>query len=89
MLVHCLLVLQLFVGVLCLIRVLLCSTWCLLSIFAIILLRNKELVVFLVYCGCKCSEALLRGAMGWLQCAYVVFHGHTHLLFKILKKFKN
>ena len=46
MLIHCLLVLSLLVGVLCLVLVLIFSTLCL-SSFAIILIRKRELVALL------------------------------------------
>ena len=33
-----------------------------------------------MYYYCKCSVALSRGAVGWLQCVIVIFPDHTHLL---------
>ena len=62
----------LFVGVLCLF--LFCyALLCVNSSFAIILKRKRWLValllfaiiVFQMYCYCKCSVALPRGAVGW------------------------
>ena len=58
-----------FVGVLCLVNVLLFGTLCP-SSFAIILMGEERacwstLTVFLVYCDSQCSVALPHGAMGW------------------------
>ena len=52
-----------------------------LSSFAIIRMSERELVVYLMICDCKCSVALPYGAIGSLQCVIVVFPGHTHLHF--------
>ena len=52
-----------------------------LSSFAIILLRERELVVLLLLCSgccveCLCSVSLPIGAVG--LSVIVAFHGHTH-----------
>ena len=74
--------------VLCLFHVLLCSALCLLSSFAIILMRARELVamfffVFLVSLGCYCSVALSHCVVGQigLQCVIAAFPDHAHLPF--------
>ena len=50
-----------------------------LSGFAIILLRKRELVA--LCCVCLCSVAPPNGAIHVLQSVIVVFPGHIHLLF--------
>ena len=61
--------LTLFVGVLCLVFDLLCIVW--FPFWFSNYLDEQEraccfaLVVFLVSCGCWCSVALPRGAVGW------------------------
>ena len=69
LLIHCVMFLPLFVGVLCLVIVLLCITWCL---FCFCNHINEEeragcftLIIFLVSCDCYCFVALSHGAMGW------------------------
>ena len=46
-----------------------CLLLSVLSIFAIILMRNRAgffaLIVFLMSCGCQCSVALPRSAIDW------------------------
>ena len=61
LLIYCLLFLPLFVGVLCLVLVLLYIYLCP-SSFAIVLMGK---MVFLMSCDSQCSVALLRGAVGW------------------------
>ena len=56
-----------------------------LSSFAIILLKERELVVLLLLCSgccaeCLCSVSLPLGAVGLSD--NVTYHGHTHLFFK-------
>ena len=79
-------------GVLCLVLVLLCITWC--PFFFCNHLDREEragyftLIVFLTYLltyllmsyDCYCSVALPHGAVGWSAVA-LVFPDHTHLLF--------
>ena len=75
----CLLLLQLSVGVLCLVLVLLFCTLCP-SSFAIILLGKRELVA-LLNCLVTVSVMRLFLAVTWvgLLCEIVVFPNHTHL----------
>ena len=77
---------SLFVGVLCL-----CNFWyallCVLSSFAIILKRKRELVALLLLSnGClvivNVLWLFLRVPWVSLQCVIVVFPDHTHLLFE-------
>ena len=56
--------LPLFVGVLCW-SLFWYALFYVLSSFAIILMRKRELVALLLLSCCKCSVALPRGAMGW------------------------
>ena len=70
LLIYYLLVIPLFVGVMCLVLVLLYSTLCP-SSFAIILMGKRKrvicftLTVFLIACDSQCSVALPHGAVGW------------------------
>ena len=75
----------LFVGVLCL-SLFWYALLCVLSSFAIILKRTRELVVLLLLSyGCLVSVNVLWLFLTvmWvgLQCVIVVFPGHTHLPF--------
>ena len=75
----------LVVGVLCL-SLFLCSLLCVLSSFAIILRRKRELVaLFLLSYRFLVTVNVLRPfimvAWAGLLCVNVVFHDHTHLLF--------
>ena len=55
---------------------------CILSSFAMIFLRKKELfdlhqLCSMLACGCQCSVSIPCGAVGWS----VTFPGHTHFLY--------
>ena len=70
LLIHCLMFFPLFVGILCL--SLFCyALFCVLSSFAIISKRKRNLVALLLlsyrsmYCYYKCSVALVHSAVGW------------------------
>ena len=82
-LLHCLLLLPFFVGVLCLVLVLLFITLCPSSFFNH--LDREEtagcfnLVAFLVTVNVLCL--FLTVSLVYLQCVIVVFPDHTHLLF--------
>ena len=83
--IPCLLLLPLFVGVLCMLLVLLCSTLCK-FLFAIIQLGKSVLVAsFLLYSGCYVADIdlCLFLAVAWVGvwCVIVAFISHTHLLF--------
>ena len=70
LLIHYLLLLPLFVGVLCLVHVLLYSTLCPSSVAIILMGKRKRascftLTVFLMACDSQCSVALSHGAVGW------------------------
>ena len=65
-----------------------CALFCVLSSFAIISIRKRELVVLL----CLFSLCLVIVVVQWLfltvpwvglQCVIVVFPDHTHLLFNV------
>ena len=77
LLIYCLMYFPLFVGVLCL--SLFCyALLCVHFSFAIILKRNRQLVVFCIivlqmYCYHKCSVALPHGAVGWIAVCDCVF----------------
>ena len=84
--------LPLFVGVLCLVLVLLYITKCPFYFGNRI---NEEgiavyftLVVFLMPCDCECSVSVLWLSLAvprvGLQCVILVFPDHTHLHFKLL-----
>ena len=75
LLIHCLLLLSLFVEVLYLVLVLLFIILCP-SSFVIILMGKP--------CDSKYAVALITVLMVSLQCAIVVFSDHSHLLFQIL-----
>ena len=70
--IYCLMYFPLFVGVLCL-SLFWYALICVHSSFAIIYLEEEDLeiagcfaiIVLQMYCCCKCSVALPRGAMGW------------------------
>ena len=47
--------------------------------------RAGSLIVFLMFCDCKCSVALSDGAEDWSAECDCVFPGHTHFLFLDLK----
>ena len=77
--------LPLFMGVLCLVLILLFSTLCPTS-FAIILMGKRELVAYLKLSSwCLVTVSVLWHflAVPWvgLQCVIEVFPDHTHLLF--------
>ena len=79
---HCLLLLPLLVGALCL--CLFCyAVLCAVSSFAIILMKKRELVALLVtsLCLVNVSVLWLFLTVPWvgLQCVIVAFPGHTHL----------
>ena len=83
--IHCFMYLTLFVGVLCW-SLFCCVLLCVLSSFAIILMRKRELVALLLLS----SRCLVTLSVPWLflivpfvglQCVIVVFPDHTHLLF--------
>ena len=67
-----------------------CALLCVLSSFAIILKRKKELVALLILSyGCCVTVNVLRfflmaPGVGGLSCVIVVFPNHTQLLFVIL-----
>ena len=87
LLIYCSMYFPLFVGVLCL--SLFCyALLCVHSSFAIILKRERKLVVFLVL-SYRCIVTIndLWLAVPWvgLQCVSVVFHDHTHLLLECLR----
>ena len=80
---------QLFVGVLCL-SLFWYALLCVLSSFAIILKRKRELVSLLLLsyrCLVTVNVLWLFLTVPWvrLQCVIVVFSDHTHLLFGTLK----
>ena len=85
LLIHCLMYLGLFVGVLCW-SLFYYASLCVLSIFVNTLTRTKmiALIVFLMSCDCKCSVALPHDAMGLSAVVSVVFPVYTHLLFAYL-----
>ena len=63
------------------------SLFCVLSSFAIILKRKIDMVDLLLYYGCLVTVKvlwlfLMVPSVG-LQCVFVVFPDHTHLLFKV------
>ena len=65
---HCLMYLEIFVGVLCW-SLFYCASLCVLSIFVNTLTRKKMIVgllyiVFLMYCDCKCYVAHRHDAVG-------------------------
>ena len=88
LLIYCLMYFPLFAGVLCL--YLFCyALLCVLSGFAIILKRDRELVALLLLSyGCLVTINLLWLFLmvPWvgLQCVIVVFPDHTQLLFCLL-----
>ena len=66
-----------------------CILLCVLSSFAIISTRKRELVALLLLSFlCVVTVTVLRlfHTMSWvgLQCVFVVFHDHTHLLFGVV-----
>ena len=83
-LIFCLMYFLLFVGALCL--SLFCyALLCILSSFAIILKRKRELIsLLLLSYGRLVTVNVLWLTVPWvgLQCVIVVFPYHTHLLFK-------
>ena len=85
-LIYCLMCFSLFVGFPC--WSLFCyALLCVLTSFAIILKWKKKLAALLLLSyrcivTVKCSVVLPYGAVVGLQCVIVVFHDHTHLLFK-------
>ena len=65
-----------------------CALLCVLSSFAIILKRKRELVDLLFFafrmsCHCRHYMTLLHDAVVALRHVIVVFLDHTHLLFEI------
>ena len=92
LLIYCLMYFPFFVGVLCL-SLLWYAFLCVLSSFASILKRMRELVVLLLLSyGCLVTVNVLWLflTVQWvcLRCVIVVFPDHTHLLFVIIYKLK-
>ena len=84
LLIYCSMYLPLFVGVLCL-AMFWYALLCVLSSFAIILKRKRELVALLLLSyGCLVTVNVLWLFLWvpWvgLQCVFMVFPDHTHLL---------
>ena len=72
--------LPLYVGVLCLVLVIY-AVPSVLSNCAIILIGKRELVVFLMYCDCKCYVSHPRCTVSLSVVYDYAFPGHTRLLF--------
>ena len=83
--------LPLFVGVMCLVLILLFNTLCPPS-FAIILIGEREragcftLIFFLISCANECSVALPHNAVGWSAVYENGFPDHTNLSLFIMKR---
>ena len=85
LLIHSLLLVTLFVWVLCLVHILLCSTLCPFNVCNH--LDGEERAgcftfsFFLISCDCLCSVALPRGALGWsAYCDYGISWSYSLLL---------